>query len=173
MAEEKEKKEGEEEEEQPKKSKKKLLIILVVVVLGGAVGAMKFLGIGPFKKAEAPATEEVQKKEEKQPPKPKVEVGPMVTMEPIIVNLADPSGRRYVKVTMTFELDSDAVKKEFEERLPQIKDLLITLLRSKTSAELNDPGGIFRLKEEIVSRINTLLVTGKVKRVYFTDFVIQ
>ena len=177
MAEEKEKKkEGEEgeEEEQPKKSKKKLLIILIVVVLGGAVGAMKFLGIGPFKKAEAPAAEEAQKKEEeKQPPKPKVEVGPMVTMEPVIVNLADPSGRRYVKVTMTFELDSDAVKKEFEERLPQIKDLLITLLRSKTSAELNDPGGIFRLKEEIVSRINTLLVTGKVKRVYFTDFVIQ
>ncbi len=168
MAEEEKKAEG---EEKPKK-KKMFLIIIIVVVLGVGVGAMKFLGIGPFKKK---VVEEPKEKEQvvKEPPKPEVKIGPMVPMEPIIVNLADPSGRRYVKITMNFELDRDKTKEEFEKRLPQIKDILIILLRSKTSAELNDPGGIFKLKEEIISRINALLITGKVKRVYFTDFVIQ
>jgi flagellar FliL protein len=36
-----------------------------------------------------------------------------------------------------------------------------------------DMAGKQRLREEIAMRLNTFLTTGKVSKVYFTEFVIQ
>ncbi|SDN47369.1 flagellar FliL protein [Desulfonauticus submarinus] len=114
------------------------------------------------------------KQEEKQE-EAKQEEGPteIYTLPSFIVNLADPLGRRYLKLSMDVELKNKKVVEEMEKKLPQIKDAIILLLSSKTFADISTVKGKLELKNEIVSRMTQILGQGKVLRVYFTELVVQ
>ncbi len=62
---------------------------------------------------------------------------------------------------------------ELNERMPQIKDAVLLLVGNKTFDELRDMQGKIQLRAELINRLNGILVKGKVKRIYFTDFVVQ
>ncbi len=158
MAEEKEKKKG---------GGKKILIFLIigVVVLVGAGVAAYFL---LFSKS-APPPEEEQKPVE--PEKPKV--GPFLQLNPFVVNLADPTGRRYLRVKIALELKDDEALSEANDRIPQINDTIIMVLSSKTVEEVLAPEGKAELRFEIMNKLNQLLGPGKIRGVYFTQFVVQ
>ena len=62
---------------------------------------------------------------------------------------------------------------ELNQRMPQIKDAILLLIGNKTFNELNDLQGKIQLRAELINKINSILLKGKVKRIYFTDFVVQ
>jgi flagellar FliL protein len=163
MVDEKEEKlEGEEEGQEPKKKKGKnliLIIIIAVAVLAGGAGAFFF-----FTKSSNKA----QKAEET-----KAAEGVTFALEPFVVNLSDPTGTRFLKVSLQLELAGPAVMEKAKAKTPQIRDAIITLLTSKTSDALISPEGKLQLKDEINIRINQVLGENSVKNVYLTDFVMQ
>lgn len=100
--------------------------------------------------------------------------GPQFALEPFIVNLIDDGrGPRYLKVDIKFELDTEGLREEITNRISQVRDELLTLLSSKRQSDVETIDGKRILKDEIFTRVNKVLVTGRVKRVYFTEFVIQ
>jgi len=99
--------------------------------------------------------------------------GAIEPMDPFIANLGDEDGRRYVKATIQVEFYDAIVPPEFHQRLPQTRDMLLTLLSSKTFADVRTPHGKAVLREEIVNRLNTVLAEDAVKAVYFTEFIVQ
>jgi len=109
-----------------------------------------------------------EKKEEK-----KHVIGPIYKLDPFIVNIMGKEGERFLKVEMCFELENEGLKEELNERLPQIRDILIKLLSSKKVEEVSTLIGKEELQREIISKINRILISGKIKNVYFTDFVMQ
>ncbi|NPA52177.1 MAG: flagellar basal body-associated FliL family protein [Aquificae bacterium] len=159
-----------EQEEKKGGGKKKFFILfLLLLVLGGAGSAVayKFLFLNKENKEEDKAekiVEEIKNIEE---------VGIQYDLGSFIVNLADKDADRYLKIAIVLEIQDEKVKMEVEKRLPQIKDVITTLLFTKTSADLKSPEGLERLKEEILKRVNAILPIGGVKNVYFTEFVIQ
>lgn len=166
-----EKEEGE-ETEKPKKAKSKLLIIIIIAVL-----LLTLLGVGGFivyKKVLSPPSEDVKKEQAaKEAEEEAATLGLVTPFEPFIVNLQGEAGKRYLKVTMQVELSSAEVSEEVTNKMPQIKDSIITVLSSKATRDLLTIEGKFKLKEEILLRINKLLKRGVVKNVYFVEFVIQ
>jgi len=94
-------------------------------------------------------------------------------MKPFVVNLQDNSGTRYLKLTIGVELDSNASKKELKKMKPRVRNSLIILLSSKSYTEIGSIQGKYKLRDEIVERINNVLQGDKVKTVYFTEFVVQ
>ena len=58
-------------------------------------------------------------------------------LEPFLVNLADKESRRYLKLKLALEVDSEESQKELEKFLPHIRDGLILLLSSYTAAANN------------------------------------
>ncbi len=148
--------------------KKKLIIIIVavlVLLVGGGVGAFLFLG-GEEKKL---SPEEEQAELERQAK----QVGPMVNIDTFIVNILDDEESRYLKAALTIEVDKPETSMEVTERMPQIKDAILLLVGNKTFGELRDLQGKIQLRAELINRINSVLIKGKVKRIYFTDFVVQ
>lgn len=102
-----------------------------------------------------------------------MDIGPLLAIDDIIVNLLDDQETRYLKAAITLELDTPAGVDEVENRKPQVRDAILLLLSSKTLAELRDLQGKLQLRAELMERINGFLQKGKVKTIYFTDFVVQ
>ncbi len=155
-----------------KKSSKKMLIIIaaaVVVLLGGGATAFFLLKGGddpdPAAQAEAPASPAAAKAQSS--------IGPMVEIEPFIINILDEQGTRYLKAAITLETDNDPVVEEINQRMPQIRDAILQLVGNKTFGELADLQGKLQLRSEIRERLNKLLTGGRVQKIYFTEFVVQ
>jgi flagellar FliL protein len=149
-------------------SSKKLIIIIAAVVLLAAIGggaAYFMLGNKEPKldpEAEAAAMAANAKM-----------VGPMVNIDAFIVNILDDEENRYLKASITLEVDTQLTADEINSRLPQLQDAILLLIGNKTFGELRDMQGKMQLRAELLNRINEILSKGKVKRIYFTDFVVQ
>ncbi len=169
-------------QEQPKK-KKGLLKWIILAVLLLALGGGGFFA---YKKFFAKAPEDGAKTEEQAAAgehgggggepgeKAKPGAGSQIVSLPVfLVNLADPLGRRYLKLSMDVEVVDDAAKADVAKNEAKIKDALLLLLSSKTYQELSTLDAKIQLKQDIVQRLNLILGNGKVIQVYFTEMVIQ
>jgi len=140
---------------------KKLIIIVVAALLlvgGGVFGYTMFFS-GKDKGGEA-------KKEEKS----KTKIA-MMPLEPFILNLAEHG--RFLKLTIQFELSDATTQPMVNERIPQLRDSIITLVSSKSADALSSPEGKFLLKDEILLRANQAIGRDVFKNLYFTEFVMQ
>jgi len=163
------KKETADQPEEGGGSKKKLIIIIVavLVLLGGAAGGYFFFMGGEKEKKISPEEEQAALKLQAN------QVGPMVNIDSFIVNISDDQESRYLKATITIEVDGEEASMEVNQRMPQIKDAILLLIGNKTFHELSDLQGKIQLRAELINKINSILLKGKVKRIYFTDFVVQ
>lgn len=153
--------------EEAGKSKTKMMIIIavtVVLLIGVGIGGYLF-----FSSDESLTPEQEQVLLERQAK----EIGPMVHIESFIVNIIDQGEVRYLKAAITLEADTAEAAAELNQRMPQIQDAVLLLVGNKTFAELSDLQGRLQLRAELLNRVNSLLLSGKVKRIYFTDFVVQ
>lgn len=170
------------------KAKSKLVPMIgsAVLLLAGGTTALWYLGVGPFaggppKHAEATAAIEDDhggghgSKDDGHGGGGHGGGGSsrIVGLEPFIANLADDGGRRYLKATFQVDFGGHSVPGSLNERLPQVRDLLLTLFTSKTFDDIRTPEGKQQLREEIIARINQVLDRDLVKAVYFTEFIVQ
>lgn len=151
------------QEPQGKKGgKKKLLLFLaigiVIIILAGAVVA--FL--------TSPKGEE-EKKAEKGHPKETI----IYSMEPIVVNLFDPTGRRYLQVGLALELGDKKLEEEIKNNEPKIKDVVIRVLSSKTPEDVLQPEAKDMIKNELLQKINSALGEEIVLNVYITQYIVE
>lgn len=102
-----------------------------------------------------------------------VSIGPMYKMDTMIVNLADRGGKRYLRLTMQFELSTPEVVDEIEMRLPQIRDSILMILPAKQYADISTTQGKVALREELMAQLNGYLKKGAINTIYFTEFVVQ
>jgi flagellar FliL protein len=151
-------------------SKKVLIIIIAVAVLfTGVVGAGFFIlwnkisqmPLDPSKVAEIPVKEDENV------------IGPLYTLDTMIVNLAGNGGKRYLRVTMALELSDPDSLATIESRLPQIRDVVLMILSTKTYDDVSTSDGKISLRNQVMGKINTLMTKGRVNNIYFTEFVVQ
>ncbi len=98
---------------------------------------------------------------------------PTKELKPFLVNLADPLGKRYIKLTFEVEMSGPQVGAELDAQNARIRDAVIMLLSSKTYADLAPTESKLVLQNELVDRLNKILGGPKITRVFFTDMVIQ
>ncbi|MBQ4133325.1 MAG: flagellar basal body-associated FliL family protein [Desulfovibrionaceae bacterium] len=161
------------DEEKPKKKRGKLFKILILLVLLGGIGfaVWKFLlpmVLDSDSSAEPQAVEQAQSAEEAASLENVV-----VPLPTFMVNLSDPLGRRYIKLTVEVEVNSEQAAEELLNSTAKVRDAINLLLSSKSYADLAPAENKIMLKNEIVERLNQILGGPKVARVYFAEIVIQ
>ncbi|MDO9631951.1 MAG: flagellar basal body-associated FliL family protein [Humidesulfovibrio sp.] len=179
--------------EAPKKSKKKLIIIIgISVLLLAVLGAGGFFGYKWWmgKKAASGGDNATEQKADAGHGEKKAEGGQgdkkdeksggaageggeLVSIPPFLVNLADPQGRRYLKLALDIEVKDKAAADSLNKNMPKVKDALLLLLSSKTYDDLASLENKILLKKEIVERLTLVVGEQKVSRVYITEIVIQ
>lgn len=153
----------------------------IIFFIVTAVNMLFILGIGfmvySSKKKEAaePTIKDVIKGEHETQAKEKEEtdkfIGQLVPLETFLVNPAGSRGRRLLKVNMELEVADSKVQEEIEKRKPQLRDIIILMLSSKSYEQISSADGQRRLREEIKDAINGFLTKGQVKQVLFTDYM--
>jgi flagellar FliL protein len=116
--------------------------------------------------------------------------GIMIDTGSRIVNLAEPTGRKVMRVNIVLEfvpttleyytmaaeektLYVEAFREEINQKMPVISNTLITLLSSQTFESVYTAEGKESLRKLIMDTINANLHEQRVIYVYFTEFVVQ
>jgi flagellar FliL protein len=156
--------------EAPKRRKlsgKKLAIFvgLPVLLLGGAYqfGVLDGLMGGGEEAGEHEA-------EKEEPPKEAV----YIELPDMLVNLRS-TGKQptYLKLAVSLELDDPLVVAEVEKVKPRIIDRFQVYLRELRAEDISGSAGVYRLKEELLARINSAIEPNEVKDVLFREMLIQ
>ena len=98
---------------------------------------------------------------------------PLHKLDTFLVNLSDRGVTRYLKTTIVLELTSEDAVDEINERLSQIRNVILMIMPAKTSKDIRTVEGKRALSGDITSELNSLLKNGSVTNLFFTEFVIQ
>lgn len=185
--------EGQAEKPKKKSSKVKLVILLTSLIMilgGGGAGAywwffMREPGVESSTEETATPAQTSDNATQKEPAQSGLEnarierqsdlprsSGMVLPLPPITVNLADPNGRRYLKLGLEVEVNAD-VAAQLKANNSRIRDAIIMLLAGKSYGDVATPDGKVLLKAEIAARLNQILGAQRIVRVYFTDFVVE
>lgn len=132
---------------------------LLVVVLG-AVAALFLLG---GDEAEGEGEEEI------------VEEIHFFELPELLITLNTAPGKRanYLKLVVSLEVSSAQSLVTLEEQLPRVIDNFQVYLRELRVEDLSGSAGLYRLREELLTRINTAVADGQVKDVLFKEMLVQ
>lgn len=160
----------------PQKGSNQALLIILVVLNMAVVGVVGFLlFMGKKKEAAEPKIDHVIKGEHEAQVEDAKEamnfVKEMVRLEPFVVNLAGSRGRRLARVTLELEVDNEKVKDEIETRSAQIRDIIIIILSAKNYESVSNKEGKDALRDEIRDTVSGFLTKGKIRKVFFTEFM--
>lgn len=107
------------------------------------------------------------------PADPQKALGPLMAIEPLIVNLADEQGKRYLRVTMELEMEKPEMAEELKKRIAPVRNAILMVLPEKRFEDIRTTEGKAALKDEILAKINPMLSSGKITNIYYTEFVVQ
>ena len=150
---------------------------VIIIVIAGFLMFTMLAGAGFFilwKRLPAPENSKTEAAENEAREKPvELTMGPVFTLEPFVVNLADPNGSRFLRSKMTLEFEKEGLLEKMDKFSFPIRDKILTILSSKEYREVNSIQGKKQLRAEITTAVDGLLGKGSVKNVYFSDFVAE
>jgi flagellar FliL protein len=176
------------EEEAPKEKKSSnmlMIIIIVVLVLIIAIGGV--VAVLMMSSDEEDATMQASQVKEKSVNTHKSnsarsggmsernlkDIGILYPLDTFTVNLKSDSGRRYLKVTLSLELEGEELSLELDAKTAVLRDRIIRILSSKTLEEISSKKGKNKVENQIMDTLNAMISDGQIKGIYFTEFVIQ
>ncbi len=151
--------EGEGKEKAPAKSKKKFFIYggggLGVLLLIVGSYFMFFSGGKPAEKQE-------------------VVKSVYFDLPEMTVNLSATSERpQYLRVKITLEMADSKVQDAVKTAMPRVIDAFQVHLRELRAVDLEGSAGLYRLREELMRRINVAIAPSKIRAVLFKEVVVQ
>ena len=170
---------GSTEHEQPRKklSGKKIVLFIVLpillIVAGGAAAFFTGMLDGLLGKTPEGEGEHVEEKHEPELPP---YTGPPLfkDMPDILINLNTGERRAtLLKLGITLEVSRPEEMAPLDVAMPRITDAFQVYLRELRVDDLRGSAGMYRLREELLLRVNTATAPIKVKDVLIKEFLVQ
>jgi flagellar FliL protein len=98
-----------------------------------------------------------------------------IPMEEITVNLRQgvENNTSWLKIRVTLEVHGKSNGELVKNMLPKIVDIFQTYLKELRKSDLDGSFGIYKIKDEMMLRINTILYPAKIEGILFQDFMMQ
>ncbi|MGA0532180.1 flagellar basal body-associated FliL family protein [Hansschlegelia sp. KR7-227] len=160
------------------KSRTKLIIVAAAaaaLLLGGGGGAYVMLSGGGDHGASG---DHAAAESDGHGAETTAEAGPaafFVDLPEMLVNLAtiDREKQRYLRLAVALEVGKPEMAEAIKPMMPRVLDSFQTHLRELRPDDIRGSSGAYRLKEELLRRVNTAIAPAKVDAVLFKDIVVQ
>jgi flagellar FliL protein len=98
-----------------------------------------------------------------------------VDLPEVLVNLSNTGSDRvqYLKIKVVLELSDQALIQQIQPVMPRVMDAFQTYLRELRPTDLEGSAAIYRLKEELVRRVNVAIAPSRINAVLFKEMVVQ
>ncbi|MEN5081018.1 flagellar basal body-associated protein FliL [Bosea sp. TWI1241] len=151
--------------EAPKAGKKRLIVI------GGAVLSLALAGGGGawfFLKKPSPEQVAASEAAAKKPIS-------FVEMKDMMVGISGGQQDRQplVKIKVVLEIADPKTAEQVKPLLPRVEDAFQVFMRELRPADLEGSAGLYRLKEELLRRVNVTVHPARVDAVLFKELLIQ
>jgi len=145
-----------------------LIVVAALLVIGAVMAGLVFSGIfNPFAKKDA-----AEQAAAEAPPPPKSAV--FLDLPDILVNLNSANRRtNFLKVSISLEVESAADVQKLQALMPRIIDSFQIYLRELRLEDLRGSAGMYRLREDLLRRINEAARPVKVNDVLFKELLVQ
>jgi flagellar FliL protein len=154
-----------------KKNGKLLYGIVGVLVLAGAGGYWYTRPAAETQQDAKSKAKEKQKEKEAEGAEP----GMVLAFEPLVVNLADGNGTRFLRVTVQLVIGGEENEELAKNAAlkARLRAIMLDLFSQQTSEQLVTPEGKAAVKDAIKEQGAKLLELNEVSDVLFTDFLVQ
>ena len=96
-------------------------------------------------------------------------------LPPMIVNLSDENGQKgaFMKLTVALEVANQEMMVEIQPRMAKVVDAFQVYLRELRRSDLEGSAGVYRLKEELLRRVNVAIYPSRVESILFKEILVQ
>ena len=146
-----------------KKGKGKLIIIAAAAIVVLLAGAGLYLFLSASKGADAAATAAAAAEP--------TFIFNLPTMTVNLNNEAD--GEAFMKLTVALEVANEEMMTKIQPSMAKVIDAFQVYLRELRKSDLEGSAGIYRLKEELLRRVNVAIYPAKVESILFKEILVQ
>ena len=96
-------------------------------------------------------------------------------LPPMIVNLKDEAAETgaFMKLTVALEVANEEMMLEIQPRMAKVVDAFQVYLRELRRSDLEGSAGVYRLKEELLRRVNVAIYPSQVESILFKEILVQ
>ena len=155
---------------------KKIIVLAAIVLVqaAAAYGVARFLILPRLADGSAAAdTLGAVAEAEPEEPAKRRERGDILLIEDIVVNVQEVDRTRLLMVSVAIEYKDKGLAAEIEERMPQLRAMVIDHLTNRQVSEVVHREGRNRIKQDLLEEINETLRSGNLITLYFSNFVVQ
>lgn len=150
----------------PSGGKTSKLVVLLLMANLGASGFAVFKLMTPAAEAAPPQSAE--------PVPPTAEVtGPTIPLDPFVVNLDETGTARYLRVKLQLELATKEAEASVNKSMLLVRDVILSHLSGLKLADTLGAEAKERVRAEIVKKLEGAVGAGKIRRMFFTEWVVQ
>ena len=97
-----------------------------------------------------------------------------VSLPDMLVNITSADGRpAYLKLRLTLEAPDDATVNQLTEELPRVSDQFNGFLRELRTDDLSGSAGTYRLRLELLRRVNLVIAPAQINAVLIEEMLVQ
>lgn len=149
-------------------AKKKFFIGGAIILFGLVIIGLEFLGyislFGLVKKDKDKLPTTIEKKEE---------IGPIINMQPMTINLKEEDGSHYLRIKIAIEVSDKKWVEEVQSKMSILNDLIIMIICEKELNDLKVSGFKDQIKEELLKEMNYYFQPGQLRQIFFEEFLYQ
>jgi len=143
--------------------RRRLIIIIAAALIAVlAIGAVLYfvVGIGRAPAAASTAAEAPQSF--------------IFNLPEMTVNLnTEGHGQSFMKLTVALEVANQQMMNDIQPRMAKVVDAFQVYLRELRPSDLQGSAGIYRLKEELLRRVNVAIAPAQVDGILFKEILVQ
>lgn len=168
------------EAEGKKKKPIVLIIVLLNIVLAAGAGAFMFLrggnepppveGEGAAEGGDDPGAAGKPKRTQAATARTQ---GILISFQPIVVNLNEPEGARYLKIQLVVELSNDNLQDLVEQAKPVVRDHFIRELSDLNFRQTMGNKSKLAIKRRLIKKFNESIGAEAALDIHITQFIVQ
>ena len=81
--------------------------------------------------------------------------------------------QNYMKLTVALEVANESMMTEIQPRLAKVVDAFQVYMRELRKSDLEGSAGVYRLKEELLRRVNLAVYPARIESILFKEILVQ